>query len=405
MTEQAIAPVPLTAEVAADPEELFKALGDRRPVHRVTLPDGMPSWLVTGYREAREALTDPRLLRSVDVAAPDLHRYHPLGGQAFPLSRHLVFADPPEHGRLRKLVQAAFTRRRTELLRPRVQQVTDELIDAFIDQGSADIVQDLALPVPIAMIWELLGVSMADRPDLEANTRVLTGINSASTYDDVVAAGGWFYQYFTRLVEERRAAPGDDVVSAMLSVQEHDDRLTDLEVQSCAFMLLSAGFETVANLIGTGVLTLLRNPDAMAVLKARPQLMPTAVEEILRFEGPVSNVTYHFAREPLSLGGVRIEAGDHVVVSVVGTNHDPVAFPAPDRFDLNREANPHLTFSHGVHFCLGAPLARLEGEVALGAVVRRLDNLRLTVPEESLQWRQSFVLHGLTSLPVAFDRP
>lgn len=400
MTQDAT--VALTTDVVADPEALFATLGDRRPVHRVTLPDGMPSWLVTGYRESREALSDTRLRRSVDAAAPDLLKYHPLAGNDFPLSQHLVFTDPPDHGRLKKLVHAAFTRRRTEVWRPRIQQVTDQLIDAFAAKGESDLVEDLALPLPIAIICEMLGIPLADRPQFESNTEVLTGINSASTYEDVVAAGGFFAEYFTNLVASRRAEPGDDLISDMLAAQEQDERLTDVEVMSNAFMLLTAGFETIAYLIVNGILALLRHPEALQLLKDRPELMPNAVEELLRYDSPVSSVTYHFATEPITIAGVRIEAGEHVVVSAAAANFDPAVFHDPTRLDPERDANGHLAFSHGIHFCMGAPLARLEGEVAIGTVLRRLPDLRLAVPEEELTWKPSFVLHGLASLPIRF---
>jgi hypothetical protein len=395
--------IALSTDVSARPAALFATLGSRRAVHRVKLPDGMPSVLITGHSEAREALSDPRLVRGIDAAAPHLHQYHPLASSDYPLSQHMLFADPPDHARLRKLVSKAFTRRRVEQLRPRVQQITDELIDAFAPKGRADLVEAFALPLPIAVISEMLGVPFADRGEFELHAETLTGINAASGFDDIIAAGRWFDGYLTALVDQRRARPGDDLISAMVAAQEQDDRLTDLEIRSNALLLLSAGFETTVNLIANGVLALLRHPEALALLRAEPDLLPDAVEELLRYDSPVSSITYHFAREPLEIGGVAIHPGEHVVISVAAANHDPAIFDEPSRLDLRRDVNGQgLSFSHGIHFCLGAPLARLEGEIAFSTVLRRLRNLELAVPEGILSWQPSFVLHRLASLPVTF---
>jgi cytochrome P450 len=394
--------VALTTEVVADPEALFAKLGDRAPIHRVALPDGMPTWLITGHREGREALSDPRLVRSMAVAAPELHKYVGLASSDFALTQHMIFTDPPDHARLRKLISKAFTRRRIERLRPRIQQITDELIDAIAPAGRADLVEALALPLPIRVICEMLGIPLRDRAEFERYTETLTGINASSSYDDVIDAGRWFDSYFTGLVDRRRSEPGDDLISAMMAAQEQGDRLTELEVRSNAFMLLTAGFETIAYLITNGVLALLRHPDAMAALRADPDLVRGAVEEFLRYDSPVSCVTYHFARERLEIAGVTIAPGEHVVISSTAANYDPAVFDDPTRLDLLRAASAHLSFSHGIHFCLGAPLARLEGEIAFATLLARLADLALAVPVESLTWKPSFVLHGMETLPVTF---
>ncbi|PZF92055.1 cytochrome P450 family protein [Micromonospora deserti] len=395
--------VALSTEVFANPLALLTQLGDRRPVHRVTLPDGMPSVLVTGNREAREALSDPRLVRSVEAADPELHKYHPLASDDYPLSRHMLFADPPDHARLRRLVSKAFTRRRVEQMQPRIQEITDRLIDAVAAQGHADLVQDLALPLPIAVISEMLGVPFEDRDEFEQHAETLTGINASASFDAIIAAGRWFDTYLSKLVELRRRDPRDDLISAMIAAQERDDRLSDLELRSNALLLLSAGFETTVNLVANGLLALLRHPEATDLLRAEPALMPNAVDELLRYDSPVSCVTYHFARERLQIAGFEIQPGEHVVIAAAAANHDPAVFQDPGRLDLRRENTGHiLSFSHGIHFCLGAPLARLEGEVAFATVLRRLENLALAVPADELTWKASFVLHRLERLPVTF---
>ncbi|GAA4148127.1 cytochrome P450 [Phytohabitans flavus] len=395
--------VALATEVFANPRELLAKLGAPHPIKRVTLPDGMPTVLVTGNREAREALSDPRLVRSVQAAAPELHKYHPMASDDYALSQHMLFADPPNHARMRRLVSKAFTRRRVEEMRPRIQQITDRLVDAIAPAGSADLIQALALPLPIAVISEMLGIPFEDRAEFEQHAETLTGINASSSFDDIIAAGRWFDKYLTDLVEGRRTKPGDDLVSAMLAAQVQDDKLTDLELRSNVLLLLSAGFETTVNLVANGILALLRHPDAMAVLRAEPELMPNAVEELLRYDSPVSCITYHFAREPVEIAGFQIQPGEHVVIASAAANHDPTIFDDPARLDLRRDtAGQVLSFSHGIHFCLGAPLARLEGEIAFGTVLRRLDSLRLAIPTESLNWKPSFVLHRLEKLPVTF---
>jgi cytochrome P450 len=392
----------LTTEMVADPRALLARLGTQAPIHRVALPDGMPAWLITGHSESREALSDPRLVRSIEAAAPDLRRFVGLNSEDFPLSQHMIFTDPPDHSRLRRLLSKAFTRRRVEELRPRVQEITDELLGAVLPRGQADLLDALALPLPIRVICEMLGVPLADRAEFERYTEVLTGINSSSSYDDIIGAGRWFEKFFTDLVDSRKREPGGDLISAMVAAQEAGDRLSDTELRSNAFMLLTAGFETIAYLISNGVLALIRHPDILALLRADPALMPAAVEEFLRFDSPVSVVTYHFAREQLQVGGTQIQPGDHVVISAVAANHDPAVYSEPGQLDPRRKVAGHLAFSHGIHFCLGAPLARLEGEIAIASVITRLADLRLTVPEDELVWKPSFVLHGLERLPVTF---
>ncbi|WJK42587.1 cytochrome P450 [Solwaraspora sp. WMMA2056] len=393
----------LTTDIFARPEELLAKLGSRQPLHRITLPDGMPAVLITGNPEAREALADGRLVRSIDAAAPELHKYHPLASDDYALSRHMLFADPPDHGRMRKLVSTAFTRRRVEAMRPRIQAITDELLDAVAAAGTADLVTAFALPLPIAVISEMLGVPFEDRTDFERHAEVLTGINASSSFDAIVEAGRWFDGYLGDLVRRRRADPRDDLISAMIAAQEQGDRLTDLELRSNALLLLSAGFETTVNLIANGLLALLRHPDAAAALAADAALLPAAVDELLRYDSPVSCVTYHFARERVEIGGFEIRPGEHVVIAAAAANHDPRVFDEPSRLDLTRpDAGQMLSFSHGIHYCLGAPLARLEGEIAFGTVLRRLAGLTLAVPESELTWKPSFVLHRLERLPVTF---
>ncbi|MFJ6938081.1 cytochrome P450 [Streptomyces sp. NPDC101132] len=394
--------VALTTELFGDPEALFGTLGGRGPVHRVALPDGMPAWLVTGHREVREALSDPRLVRGAHAAAPELRQYLGMYSDEFVLTKHMMLSDPPDHTRMRKVVAKAFTPRRVELLRPRVQEITDGLLDAVLPAGRADLVEALALPLPIAVICEMLGVPFGDRDEFGRYAEVITGMNASSGPGELAAAGQWFNTYLSELIARRRTEPGDDMISGMLEAQRHGDTLSDLEMRSNVFILLVGGFETSVNLIANGVLALLRHPDALERLRADEGLLPGAVEELMRFDSPVSTVTYRFATEPLTIGGAQIRPGDHVAVSIAAANHDPAKFTEPGRLDITRRTNGHLSFSHGIHFCLGAPLARLEGEIALREVLRRLPGLRLAEPAESLTWKQNFIVHRLDRLPVTF---
>lgn len=394
--------VRLSTDVFGDPAKLITTLGNTSPVHRVALPDGMPAWLVTGHAEVLQVLSDPRLVRSADAAAPQLRQYLGMYSEDFVLTKHMMLSDPPDHTRMRKVVSKAFTPRRVELLRPRVQEITDSLLDAIAPLGTADIVDSFALPLPIAVICDMLGVPYGDREEFGRHAEVITGMNAASGPEDLARAGQWFDGYMSDLVARGRREPGDDMISGMLQAQQDGDTLTDLEIRSNAFILLVGGFETSVNLISNGVLALLRNPDALDRLRGDLSLVPGAVEELMRFDSPVSTVTYRFATEPMTIAGVRIAAGDHVAVSVTAANHDPAKFAEPSRLDLTRRTNGHLSFSHGVHFCLGAPLARLEGEIALLGLLTRLDDLRLAVPEQDLIWKQNFIIHRLDHLPVTF---
>ncbi len=395
--------VALRPEVFSDPVALRAELGGA-PVHRVTLPDGMPAWLVTGNDEVRQTLSDPRIVRSVEAAAPELHQYLGLASGDFKLTRHMLFADPPVHTRLRKLVSKAFSARRIERLRPRVRQITDELLDRIVEDGQADLVSALALPLPIAVICELLGVPYGDRDEFERHAETITGVNSASSFEDVITAGQWFDTYIGGLVTRRRGDLGDDMISAMIAAQEHDDQLTDVEVRSNAFLLLAAGFETTVNLVANGLLALLRHPGVLREVRDDPSLVPATVEELLRYDSPVSSVTYRFAREPVEIGGQRIEAGEHIAVSLPCANHDPSRFGDAARLDVHRRTSAHLSFGHGIHFCLGAPLARIEGQVAVGRVLARLRDLRLAVPARELTWKPTFIVHRLDRLPVEFTK-
>jgi cytochrome P450 len=383
-----------------DPWSRYDQLRDAGPVFAISTPMGVRAWLITGWDEARAALTDPRLAKDPDrlTAAMNAGRDGP---PAFDpsMTRHMLNSDPPDHTRLRRLVGKAFTGRRIELLRPRVQELTDRLLDAMEPAGHAELIEELAAPLPIAVISELLGVPDGDRADFRAWTTAL--VNSGGDQKVIGEASANMAGYLGGLLRGKRGGGSDDLLTALVAARDEDDALSDHELLSMAFLLLVAGHETTVNLIGNGVLALLRHPDQLARLRADESLLPGAIEELLRFDGPAHTTTMRCAAEALTVGGVDIAEGELVMIGIGAANRDAEHFADADQVRVDREPT-HLAFGHGIHFCLGAPLARLEGVVAIGTLLRRFPGLRPAAPAESLRWRPSTLLRGLVELPVAW---
>lgn len=365
------------------------------------MPSGFRAWLVTGYPEARVALADHRLAKDARRVAGLMERLAPRGDDArFSdlLARHMLNTDPPEHERLRTLVNKAFTARRVELLRPRVRQICDVLIGALAMRPEADLMAGLAIPLPITVICELLGVPSADRQRFGSLSNTLVSALPAAL---VAQASAELAGYLRELIARKRAGPlGQDMLSALISMSDAGDKLSDDEVISMAVLLLAAGHETTVNLIGNGMLALLTNPAQFAALRADRSLLPNAIEEFLRYDGPVSHATMRFTTEPVVLSGVAIPAEEIVMISLDAADHDLRRFPDPDRFDVRRLAAGHLAFGHGIHYCLGAPLARLEAELAFTGLLETFALIELAVPADQLRWRVSTVMRGLERLPV-----
>ncbi|RJQ88109.1 cytochrome P450 family protein [Amycolatopsis panacis] len=365
-------------------------------------PWGYVSHLVTGYEDARTLLADPRLSKDQqrvdELIASKLGLADSAAGAASELTRNMLTSDPPNHTRLRKLVNKAFTPRTVARLRPRIEQLTRELLDEMAGREQVDLMTAFALPLPIAVICELLGVDPRDRGDFVGwSNTVLSG---AVDVDAMNAAAGQLYELLAKLVEDKRADPGEDMLSELIQVSEEGDRLAANELVGMAFLLLSAGYETTVNLIGNATLALLRAPDQAAKLRADPSLLPGAVEEFLRYDGPINLATTRFTTEEVEVGGATIAAGEFVEISLLAANRDADKFPDPDELDVTRAAGGHLAFGHGIHYCVGAPLARMEAEIALGGLLSRFPDLALAVPEEELRYRTSPLVHGLESLPV-----
>lgn len=390
-------------EFKADPYPFFARLRETAPVCRVILPGRQTAWLITRYDDVAGALKDGRFAKDPNNAlTPDQAARQPWVPKMFrPLTRNMLDLDPPDHTRLRGLVQKAFTPRLVERMRERVASLTGELLDAALRRGSFDLIRDYALPIPTTIISEMLGVPAGDRHRFHRWSEVIVATSpSGPGMAKAIPSVFFFLRYIRRLVRARRAEPRDDLVSALAKAEEAGDQLSEDELLAMIFLLLVAGHETTVNLIGNGALALMRHPGQMERLRGDPSLVKTAVEELLRYESPLVTATERFAREDIPIAGVVIPRGELVYAVLASANRDPRQFPEADTLDVAREPNRHLAFGLGIHYCLGAPLARLEGEIAIAALLRRAPGLRLAVPPERLRWRRGLVLRGLESLPV-----
>ncbi|MFI9271989.1 cytochrome P450 [Kitasatospora sp. NPDC052896] len=401
----------LDADFTQNPFPELERLLEAGPVHRVRLPNGVERWLITRYDEVMAALADPRLsnelgrgLQQVLPPEPLPPRWQVTLRTSKLLGRAMANLDPPDHDRLRKLVVRAFSAKRIEGMRPRIQEITDELFDALDGRAEFDLVEAVSNQLPITVICELLGVSAADADLFRTAASVLGGMQA----DDEAArrtieALDAFDTYVRGLVVARRAAPGPDLFSELTKVSADGQSLTDDELVSMAGLLLFGGYETSAQLISSAVLSLLREPEQLALVRADPALLPDVVDEVMRHEGPVNPGLNRYALEDIEIGGVTIPQGSYVVLGVATANRDPRHWPDPDRFDVTRAATAkQLGFGYGLHYCIGARLAQLEVEITLGTALRRYPKLRLAVPADQLSWRAGSV-RGVRELPLRVD--
>jgi len=391
---------PFLPEFNADPFPFYHRLREADPVHRSPLG----FWVLTRYDDCVQVLRDPRFGRAGFEGFLESMYGNSTPGERLP--RSMLFQDPPDHTRLRSLVSRAFTPRVVEALRPRIQQIVDDILDQTRDARAMEVIGDLAYPLPVTVISEMLGVPAGDRESIKQWSadiaRSLDAIGLPVDPEIVErgrAARRAIGAYFRDLLPERRRRPRNDVLSLLIAAEEQGDKLSEGELLSTCVLLYIAGHETTVNLIGNGLLALLRHPDQLARLREDPELAPSAVEELLRYDGPVQR-TARIAVADVELGGRAIGKGDMVVAVIAAANRDPAQFPDPDRLDVGRRDNRHIAFGFGIHFCLGAPLARLEGQIALGTLARRRPDLALAA--NALEWRESQVLRGLKALPVAW---
>lgn len=388
----------------ADPFRFYARLRATAPVHRVTLPGKRSAWLVTRYEDVVAILKDDRLAKDpLNALSDDQRAKQPwLPGFLKPLSRNMLDLDGADHARLRALVHKAFTPRLIEQLRGRIQTLADDLLSAVPDKSRLDLIRDYALPLPITIISDLLGVPQADRQQFGRWSRRIVAVTASPLDLPLVLPAIWqFMRFVRRLCAIRRADPQDDLLSALLHAEEAGDTLSEDELLAMVVLILIAGHETTVNLIGNGTLALLEDPEQLALLRGNPALSKSAVEELLRFTSPVELATERYAREPITIAGTTIPRGEQVLAVLASANRDERQFAQPGLLDLTRQPNRHLAFGQGSHYCLGAPLARLEGQIAFNTLLRRAPNLRLTVPPDALRWRRGMFLRGLERLPLA----
>jgi cytochrome P450 family 107 subfamily K polypeptide 1 len=415
----------------SDPEyrehafERYEEMRARCPVSRAIITSGdesdgnrgffnRPLWIVTDYEEGSRALLDRAVtVDMTSVLTPEQLAQMPETPEVFqPLRRNILTVDPPEHTRLRKLVQPSFTASAIEKLRPSIQQIVDDLLEAAeataAERGEKapdrqmELISQFSYPLPITVICDMLGIPPEDREQTRRWSEDLLSAQSPERMEEIGRNIGEFIAYLRDLFTRKRETPGDDLISQLLQVEVDGDRLTEDEVLAMVFILFVAGHITTVNLIANGVFALLTNPEQAAKLRSDPGLVTNAVEEILRYYGPAETTTARFAREDVELGGQTIAKGDPLLVVLAAADRDPARFADPQSFDITRDdANRHIAFGKGVHACLGAPLARLEGQIAIETLFRRYPDLRLAVPESEITWAPSF-LRSLTRLPLLF---
>ena len=389
---------PMDPAFVADPYPTYRQLRTEDPVHHSPLG----FWVLTRYDDVVAALRDPRLAKEA-IAAFVAARF---GAPVPTMGLSMLDRDPPDHTRLRSLVSKAFTPRVVEGLRPRVQQIVDGLIARAREKGSMDLIEEFAYPIPVNVICEMLGVPVEDHERFKGwSLDIARGLDSILLPPDSevpkrsVASRTALAAYFRELIAKRRASPRADLLSGLIAAEEAGDKLSENELLATCILLLIAGHETTVNLIGNGTLALLRHPDQLRRLRDNPALIGTAVEELLRFDGPVQR-TARIPSEDVVIDGRTIAKGEMVMPFIGAADRDPVQFPDPDRLDIGRTDNRHIAFGWGIHFCLGAPLARVEGQIAINTLVQRLPKLALAT--DTPRFRESLTLRGLASLPVQF---
>ncbi len=400
----ALGPIDVTdARFKADPFPFYARLRAEAPVFPVTVRGKQRAWLITRYDDVLAVLKDDRrfvkdrrnAMRPAQLrAAPGIP---PLFKQ---LERNLLGLDGADHDRLKVLVHTAFTPRTVEQMRDETQRVAAAALDRALQRGHMDLIGDFALPVPLAIIGRILGLPAADAPKFSRWTRAFVSIGTARNPLLVIPSILRFMHYLRGQIKARRAQPSDDLITALVQAQAGSDLLSDDEVLGLIFLLLSAGHETTVNLIGSGALALLQHPAELRRLRDEPALIKPAIEELVRFVVPAEMATERYASEDLTVAGTTIPKGELVMAVIASANRDAAQFAQPDALDIGRASNKHLSFGQGLHYCLGAPLSRLEAQIAISTLLQRAPNLRLSVDAAALRWRGGFIVRGLEALPV-----
>ncbi|WP_212748898.1 cytochrome P450 family protein [Nocardia cyriacigeorgica] len=389
----------LTDEFYQDPHAVYRTLRARGPIHRIRL-DGVVGWLVVDHEVAKQAFVEPSISKRIGSPEGQAVLAKHGAGEMFnaAINDNMLFADPPQHTRLRKLVSKAFAGRAIRELGPRITELADALLDNMAGREAVDLLDSYAFPLPIAVICELLGVPDDDKDDFRSWTAVL--VNDSAPIEDRTTAGISFFTYLTELIAARTDDPRGDLLSELIIAKDDDDRLDQQELIAMLFLLLAAGHETTVNLIGNAVLELLRDPATAERLRRDPDGIPAFLDEVLRCQGPVHLATARYTTAPITLGGQDIEAGEFIMISLAAANRDPRLFTDPDRMDPGRTDHRHIAFGHGIHYCLGAALARTEATIALTRLLDRIPAMSLNAEFGDLRWRKSLLIRGLAELPV-----
>ncbi|MFD3458005.1 cytochrome P450 [Streptomyces sp. NPDC058691] len=388
---------PFTAVLDGQRHEAYAALAAEGPVAHVVTPAGVPAWIVTDHAVARALLSDPRCVKGgwhsaiyADRLPEDIARG---------LNAHMLNSNPPEHTRLRKLVTSAFTRRRVEKLIPGIERMTEALLTAADTTEPVDLLSALAYPLPISVICELIGVPEEGRAQFQTwSSRIVSpGVYPFEEYE---RAASEILDYSRALIDEKRTRPQDDLLSDLIAARDNGEGLSEDELTAMMILLLLAGHETTVNLIGNGVRALLVHPDQMELLRTRPELLPSAIEEMLRYDAPLQNTLPYRTTEAIDVGGATLPEGAMIYVTLQAANRDDTQFPSSGMLDITREGSAHIAFGHGIHYCVGAPLARVEARIVFRTLLDRFPRLRPAVPVGSLTRRPSVIMNGLAELPV-----
>ncbi|MGG4092124.1 cytochrome P450 family protein [Paenibacillus lautus] len=382
-----------TKEFTHNPYPVYEKLRQSDPILNLQFPDGRFGWLISNYEEAVEALKDVRFSKDVAKAMGQ--------EQTSVFSTNMLFSDPPDHKRLRGLVQKGFTPQRIADMRDHIQEIADNLLDAVSSKETIDLIDEYAFKLPIIVISEILGVPTEDQDKFRIWSNSIIGASNQEMNEQVVQHMNEFIAYLKDWFAKVREQPGDDMISQLVIAENQGDRLSEQELYGLVTLMIIAGHETTVNLIGNGVLALLEHPKQRKLLQEQPELIHGAIEEMLRYNGPVEFSTSRWATEDMDFHGVHMKKGDLVVIALNSANRDASQFEDPDIFDITREKSQHLAFGKGIHLCLGAPLARLEGEIAINTLLHRYPNFELQRDIDELEWRPGMIVRGVKEIPIS----
>lgn len=391
----------LNEDFIRKPFPIYKEIHEKDPVYRFLMPNGHRAWIITKYKDAVEILNDSRFVTNYPGNSEASEAKLPPHQEI--ISRNLLSVNPSDHRRLRRLVQKAFTPRMVERLRGRIEEIANQLLDRVQHKGEMNLIDDFAFPLPIIVICEMLGIPIEDQDKFrEWSDVIMEGVNNPNFSQQSEQVMIEFVDYLKELIGKRRNNLQQDLISDLISVEDEGDVLTEHELYALIFVLIIAGHETTVNLIGNGVLALLEHPDQKEMLKSQPELIHSAIEEILRYNGPAEVSKIRFATEDIEFRGKHIHKGDMLFVALSSANRDSEQFINPDTLDITRGANNHIAFGKGVHYCVGAPLARLEGEIAINTLLRRMPEIRLKTDQSLIEWRAGMIIRGVKEIPLFF---